>query len=197
MSSEAIDDEPNACSASRISCTREALMVAMLMYGLASGGETFAAELSGDIARDLQPMVGGKPMPKAFAPSFATNDFETPVPDFRKFDGLATPSAQAESAIQSKPSQDTAWQRLADFRAQGRVQLLTLWQSPRYMVSLQSGRHGSPSLQWSSRIMNRGGATRGILDRIVASSLGATGLRSKIVAHGAEPAPAIKATGAP
>ena len=196
MSSEAMDGEPNAGPAPRVSGTREALMLAMLMYGLASGGEAFGADLSGDILKDMQPMVGGKPLPKAFAPSFATNDFESPATDFRrrKFDGKAAPSAQVEASIPSTPSQ-TAWQRLADFRAQGRVQLLTLWASPRNMISVQTGRHGSPSLQWSSRVMNRGGATRGLLDRFVASSIGATSLHSKSAARSGDSLAAAKAIG--
>ena len=38
-------------------------------------------------------------------------------------------------------------------------------------VSLQAGRHGDPSLQWTSRLMNRGGATLGLLDRVFSVSL--------------------------
>jgi uncharacterized membrane protein (UPF0136 family) len=82
-------------------------------------------------------------------------------------------------------------QRLADYRSQGRLQLLTLWQSPRSMVSLQAGKHGGPSLQWSSRVMTRGGATRGLLDRFVASSLGAAGFGAK-TARSSSTTPASK-----
>jgi hypothetical protein len=165
----------------------------MLVYGLAQCGESFAADPSDSVVKDMQPMVGGKPMPKAFMPALPANDFESPPTDFRapKADILeAASSRHPEAAFQSNPVQENSTlQRLADYRTQGRVQLLTLWESPRNTVSLQAGRHGGPSLQWSSRVMNRAGARRGLLDRIVASSIGATGLRSKLSAHGGEVLP--------
>jgi hypothetical protein len=59
----------------------------------------------------------------------------------------------------------TVWQRLADYRIHNRLQLLTLWKSGASTVSLQAGRRGDPTLQWTSHLMNRGAATRGLLDR--------------------------------
>ncbi len=58
----------------------------------------------------------------------------------------------------------TVWQRLAEYRTHGRVRVLTLWESGASTVSLQAGKKGDPSLQWTSRLMNHGGATRGLLD---------------------------------
>ena len=58
----------------------------------------------------------------------------------------------------------TVWQRLAEYRTHGRVRVLTLWESGASTVSLQAGKKGDPSVQWTSRLMNRGGATRGVLD---------------------------------
>lgn len=60
----------------------------------------------------------------------------------------------------------SVWQRLADYRSHGRVRLLTLWETGGSSVSLQAGRKGEPSLQWTSRSMNRGGATRGVFDQL-------------------------------
>ena len=60
----------------------------------------------------------------------------------------------------------TVWQRLAEYRTRDRVQVLTLWKSGASTVSLQAGKKGSPTLQWTSRLMNRGAATRGLLDRL-------------------------------
>jgi len=64
----------------------------------------------------------------------------------------------------------TMWDRLADYRSHGRVRLLTLWEAGDNSVSLQAGKKGEPSLQWTSRSMNRGGATRGLFDRLVSGS---------------------------
>jgi hypothetical protein len=59
------------------------------------------------------------------------------------------------------------WDRLSDYRSHGRVRLLTIWEAGDNSVSLQAGKKGEPSLQWTSRSMNRGGATRGLFDRLV------------------------------
>ena len=66
----------------------------------------------------------------------------------------------------------TVWQRLSDYRSRDRVRVVTLWESAGSSVSLQAGKRGDPSLQWTSRLMNRGGATRGLLDQVLANSLG-------------------------
>jgi hypothetical protein len=65
----------------------------------------------------------------------------------------------------------TVWQRLQNYRAHGRVQLLTLWETGASSVSLQAGRKGEPSLQWSSHGMNRGGGSRGVFDQMFSTSL--------------------------
>jgi hypothetical protein len=66
----------------------------------------------------------------------------------------------------------TVWQRLSDYRSHDRVRVVTLWEAGGSTVSLQAGRKGDPSLQWTSRLMNRGGATRGLLDQVFSTSLG-------------------------
>jgi hypothetical protein len=66
----------------------------------------------------------------------------------------------------------TVWQRLSDYRSRDRVRVVTLWETAGSSVSLQAGRKGNPSLQWTSRLMNRGGATRGLLDQVLSTSLG-------------------------
>ena len=186
---EAMDDAPDSYVAVRLSGAREALLLAVLVYGLVQSVEALAADQSASIVKDIQPMVGGKPLPRAFMLIGPATEFDSPTTDFRprKLDAReAMSSTQAGASFQTKPLQLTSpWQRLADYRSQGRVQLLTLWQSRSNTVSLQAGRHGGPSLQWSSRTMNRGGATRGLLDRFVASSLGAA-VHSKLAVRNAD-----------
>jgi hypothetical protein len=173
-----------ACGTTRCSGAREALIVVAMLYGLTQGAEALADDPSISAVRDIEPLVGGRPLSSAFLPSkSASSELQFSSSEFReRKPGLeqAPPPADAESFTPTQAFQTTsAWQRLADYRSQGRVQLLTLWESKHSFVSLQSGKHGGPSLQWTSRLMNRGGATRGLLDRFVASSLGAAGLGSK------------------
>jgi hypothetical protein len=65
----------------------------------------------------------------------------------------------------------TVWQRLQDYRSHGRVCLLTLWETGGSSVSLQAGKKGEPSLQWTSHVMDRGGATRGVFDKLLSTSI--------------------------
>jgi hypothetical protein len=69
----------------------------------------------------------------------------------------------------------TVWQQMADYKSRDRVRVLTLWESTGSSVSLQAGRHGDPSLQWTSRWMNRGGSTKGLLDQLFNVSLSGAG----------------------
>src|SRR5258708_614240 len=55
-------------------------------------------------------------------------------------------------------------------KSQGRVRLLTLWQSSVSSVSLQAGKHGMPSLQWSTPWMHREVASSGLFDRFLTVS---------------------------
>jgi len=190
---EATDDASYACLAACCGGAREALIIAMLLYGLAQSGEVLAGDAPANVVKDIQPIVGGTPLSLAFVPTAATTSAssaaqdEYSATDFRRrksdtFESHA--AAEAEPSLQSQTSRAiSVWQRMADYQAQGRVQLLTLWESPRSMVSLQAGHHGGPSLQWSSRLMNRGGATQGLLDRFVPSSLGAAGLGPRAAAR--------------
>jgi hypothetical protein len=66
----------------------------------------------------------------------------------------------------------TVWQRLAEYRSLNRVQVVTLWETGGSSLSLQAGRKGDPTLQWTSRLMNRGRAPRGVLDKLFSTSLG-------------------------
>jgi hypothetical protein len=100
------------------------------------------------------------------------------------------------AAVESVPmmSGTTVWQRLAEYRSHGRVRLVTLWETGGNSVSLQAGRKGDPSLQWTSRLMNRGGATRGLLDELLTTSLGGVGRGLHIAPRATSTEPAGRQT---
>jgi hypothetical protein len=79
----------------------------------------------------------------------------------------------------------TVWQRLSDYRSRDRVRVVTLWETGGSSVSLQAGKKGDPSLQWTSRLMNRGGATRGLLDQVFATSVGGVARSLHLAPHAA------------
>jgi hypothetical protein len=63
------------------------------------------------------------------------------------------------------------WQRLNEYRTRDRVRVLTLWESGVSAISIQTDRKGDPWLQWTSSLMNRGGASHGVLDQLFPTSL--------------------------
>jgi hypothetical protein len=76
-----------------------------------------------------------------------------------------TAAAPVESrSTFSIPATTTVWNRLDEYRSHDNVQVLTLWQSRRFMFSIQSGKHGETALRWGSKSLNRGEAKRGLLD---------------------------------
>ncbi len=93
----------------------------------------------------------------------------------------------------------TVWQRMSDYKSRDRVRVLTLWESSGSSVSLQAGRRGDPSLQWTSRWMNRGGSTKGLLDQLFSVSLAGAGnkLRSLSRSMSAQEPPAKQITMGP
>ena len=78
----------------------------------------------------------------------------------------------------------TVWQQLNDFRAKDhRVRVLTLWEMGGSNLSLQAGRKGDPSIQWTSSWTNRGKVSRGLLDRFLAASLSSMANKAHSSSH--------------
>ena len=79
--------------------------------------------------------------------------------------------ADHERSIIDAPMLDTSVARQwRESKSQDRVRLLTLWRSSVSSVSLQAGKHGMPSLQWSTPWMHRDVAARGLFDRFLSVS---------------------------
>jgi hypothetical protein len=88
----------------------------------------------------------------------------------------------------------SVWQRLGEYRSHGRVRLLTLWETGGGSVSLQAGKKGEPSLQWTSHSMNHGGATRGLFDQLLPAAMTNGGRSSHGAPHPTNSDPATRPT---
>jgi hypothetical protein len=84
---------------------------------------------------------------------------------------------------------NSVWQHMSDFRSQGRVRLLTLFQTRGSSLSLQAGKHGAPSLQWSTPWVRREGASRGLFDHLLPVPQHTGGGNAAINARGNMPHP--------
>jgi hypothetical protein len=169
----------------RINDGRDFMVLAILCCSLAKTSCVMADPLS---ATQHEPANERKPLSLELAPDFA---FKEPAAQFSASEFSPRKQSlsvrEARDAALDAPSLSTTsvWQRLADYRAHDRVRLVTLWESSGSSLSIQAGKRGEPSLQWSSRSMNRGGATRGLLDRMVSASL--AGLSSRASAAHSTP----------
>ncbi len=118
-----------------------------------------SAMLTPSLAIFTLPTSGGVPL-------FSTTEFRARKHTIRDRD--PTGGAVSEAPLLHYT---TVWQRLSEYKSRDRVRVLTLWESTGSSVSLQAGKRGDPSLQWTSRLMNRGGSIRGLLDRLFSVSL--------------------------
>jgi hypothetical protein len=112
------------------------------------------------------------------APRFSATDFSP-----RKHTVFDVDPAVAAYSDTPMLRGTTIWQRMNDYRSRDRVRLLTLWESSGSILSLQAGKRGDPSLQWTSTAMNRGGATRGLLDKLFSVSIAGVGETLGKVGH--------------
>ena len=89
--------------------------------------------------------------------------------------GLDSPGSGASIIDAPMLKSTSVWQQMADYKSQDRVRLLTLWQTRGSSLSLQAGKRGAPSLQWSTPWVRREGTSRGLFDRLLAVPARAAG----------------------
>jgi hypothetical protein len=190
------DLQPKACSPRR-DCVISRLLcwLALGVFGACRSGPAACAELNDAKLAKLAPLDLDKnirftpsPVTAALPPSFSAANLSIVEPRvFSATEFCPRKRSFLESTAPARTDTDkgtllgttTVWQRLNDYRSRDRVRVVTLWESTGSSVSLQAGKKGDPSLQWSSKLMNHGGATRGVLDKLLAVSIaGARGDRS-------------------
>lgn len=157
---------------------RECLLMTLVLYSQASR-EASAGESqqSPDARRNEQKSAHAQPAAPSFPAAFAFSGPREAIPAFsptefrpRKPSLLAAPAAGSEASIIDAPMlADTSIVReLSEAKTQDRVRLLTLWQSRASSLSLQAGKRGAPSLQWSTPLMHRDSSSPGLFDRLLA-----------------------------
>lgn len=189
------ESNPSA-GAARRPAVRERLLIGLVAIALVRAGEALAGEQTSESAA-AGAAAPGDARQSTILPSYwfgAPQAYSIPaVPEgsvyskeeFRpRGPSVYESGAQAGSGGDSLIGDSTAWQRLSEFRTRDRVRVLTLWKSGLSAVSLQAGKRGSPSLQWTSKLMNSGEAARGLLDRwLPAESSGGAGESARGEAH--------------
>jgi hypothetical protein len=173
------NDAPPLDRAARCNGIRDRMLVGLVLFTLVRAGEALAGDQAPFINATVTPDIGklrlssppSTPVaatPAAFGAPAATDKPAFSATEFRPRKHTVFDSDPAVNSFGDTPMLrgTTVWQRLAEYRSHDRVRLLTLWESSGSSVSLQAGKRGDPSLQWTSRLMNRGGSTEGLLDRL-------------------------------
>jgi hypothetical protein len=169
---------------------RDKLLVGFVLFTLVRSGEALAGDPASIGNAALDPEVRNLRQSSPLAPVWITAPefFATPATADRQVFSATDFSPRKHTVLDSDPETNsfgdtpmlrgtTVWQRMSEYKSHDRVRLITLWESSASTVSLQAGKRGDPSLQWTSRAMNRGGSTRGLLDRLFAVSLAGAGNR--------------------
>lgn len=176
--------EPNQGAAQRSHSDglRESLLMALLLCTLApcaarAGNQPPSPEArrNSDVQKAALEQISAPPFPAAFALSARRAELQVFSPtEFRPRKGGvpgAAPDANEAAFMDAPMRRDTSIAReLSEAKTQNRVRLLTLWQSRASSLSLQAGKRGAPSLQWSTPWMHRDAASRGLLDGLLAVS---------------------------
>jgi hypothetical protein len=181
-------DTPRKESAVRCQSVRDRIFVGLVLYTLIRTGEALAADQAAVTRVAVDPAMGdfgqSPPLPTAsirppadYARSIDMSKRDFSSTEFRPRKANLLDRDPSVAAFDDTPAlhATTVWQRLGDYKSHDRVRVLTLWESQGSTISLQAGRKGDPSLQWTSRWMNRGGSTRGLLDRWFSVSLANAG----------------------
>lgn len=188
------NDSPR--DAQRCTSIRDSVLLGLVLLTLVPAGEALAgdpAPATGALDTGINNFRQFSPpatAPMADTPSMAdtptTGLFTSPTDsgnpvfpatDFRPRKHTVFDSDPTVNSLGDTPMlrSTTIWQRLSEYKSHDRVRLLTLWESSGSTVSLQAGKRGDPSLQWTSRVLNRGGSTQGLLDRFFSVSLSHAG----------------------
>jgi hypothetical protein len=200
------NDVPPLDAAARCNGLRDRMLIGLMLFTLVRTSEALAGDQAWFANATLDAGPGGlrhplPPAPALMAPmesfsaptdmgvhTFSATEFRPRKPTI--FDGDSTVSALGDASLLRNT---TVWQRLSEYRSRDRVRLLTLWESNSSTISLQAGRRGDPSLQWTSRLMNRGGSTQGVLDRLFSTSIARAGMGLRNLSRSANaPAPPTK-----
>lgn len=171
----------------------ESAIISLMLWSFLHAGEALAGDATTALATALKPdfELGGTQTRLSSWPLPLTSfDSRLPTLDTKAFSSEFRPRGPSILANDSKDTpadgsqHGSVWQRLGEFRTQNRLRLLTLWQNGGHSLSLQAGRRGDPTLQWTSRLNHRNVENGGLFDELFSSSSGgAIGRGLRLLPH--------------
>ncbi len=178
-------DTPPIERAARCTSIRDKVLMGFIVFTLVRTSEALAGDPATLSMAGLDPLAGEFPLSSSAAPAASASVFSVQgLPEGQKFSPTDF-RPRKHTIFDDDPAQSyrdapmlrgtTVWQRMAEYKSHDRVRLLTLWETSGSSISLQAGKKGDPSLQWNSRLLNRGGSTHGLLDQLFTMSLSHAG----------------------
>jgi hypothetical protein len=157
-------------------------LTALAIFSWLCSGAVLARDQRLGANSALKPVAASSPLFVLPAPLDEPKLFSATEFRPRKHALLGADSAMHQPSIIDAPMpKDTSLGRqLAEFKTQDRVRLLTLWRSSASSLSLQAGKHGMPSLQWSTPLMHRDAVSRGLFDRFLTPRGGSGGVHGNV-----------------
>jgi hypothetical protein len=155
---------------------RESMLMALAIYAVARGGGAAAADAAPKFVLPRPQFAAPQLEQPSLAPSFAAAPVAVEPDAFWPSEFRQRPRGISEAAggrsegwLRDMPRlQDNSMaHQVTEFKSQDRLRLLTLWQSHASSLSLQAGKHGAPSLQWSTPWVRREGGPRGLFDHLL------------------------------
>jgi hypothetical protein len=144
---------------------RHSMLLACALYSLVHAAEVLAGDQSPHaVAASMFPAAFTSMKPLSDVEAFSATEFRPRKHSLVPVD----PSRGGRSVLDAPMLQSNSlWQQMAEYRSQDRLRLLTLWQTRGSSLSLQAGKRGAPSLQWSIPWVQRESASRGLFDRLL------------------------------
>jgi hypothetical protein len=152
-------------SDSHCSRIRYSMLLTCALYSLVHATEVLAGDPSPHAAAaSMFPAAFTSMKPLSDVEAFSATEFRP-----RKHSFVPVDPARGGRSILDAPmlQSSSLWQQMAEYRSQDRLRLLTLWQTRGSSLSLQAGKRGAPSLQWSIPWVQRESASRGLFDRLL------------------------------
>jgi len=161
----------------RCNIMRENALLTLVLCSVVRATQALAGDQPSDAAsalkhehHDLRALQSAATPPFVSVNPLANDAFSATEFRPRRHGVMDLDSARSGAFIVEAPvlKNTSVWQHMADYKSQGRVRLLTLWQTGGSSLSLQAGKGGAPSLQWSTPWVRREGTSRGVFDHLLA-----------------------------
>jgi hypothetical protein len=146
-------------------CIRESMLLTCVLYSVVHAAEALAGDQSPRAAAaSMFPAAFTSMKPLSDVEAFSATEFRPRPHSLVAVD----PSRGGRSVLDAPMLKGSSlWQQMGEYRSQDRLRLLTLWQTRGSSLSLQAGKRGAPSLQWSTPWVHREGASRGLFDHLL------------------------------